>query len=454
MQSTFLNAFRGIKRGVVPELEAAWLFKIAHNVCLSRRRSSWRRTRIESPTDFELVEELAPAPSRLSDELVGLQDVLEQMPENQRRAILLREWQGLSYREIADELELSQTAVETLIFRARRSLAQGLEEPPEPARKRRAVRGADSATCSPRSSRCSSAAAPRREGRGGRRRRQGGHRRRVLAGHPPPSASSRAEARRADAVEDCWHDRCGVRSRRAEPPRPPRAPGGGAARARRGRAGRRGLGQRTGTHRRRRAPRSLWRPSPRRRPATVVAGSARRSSQPRHRRRPPPRLPGSGRRSIDLGRTATAACLGGPRPRRRAPRPGSGARADATATSTSRRAGQRRLEQTQGHDDRRDTRVRAADRVQGKGHDHGGQGQGNGGDSGQDRNGAPAQGPTTTRPERARRRRLRPPPAVWRRPRPGRLSAVVNGRRERQRPRPGRRRPRQWWRLRMAMAIE
>ncbi|HEY5058614.1 MAG TPA: RNA polymerase sigma factor [Gaiellaceae bacterium] len=142
VQSTFLNAFRGIKRGIVPELESAWLFKIAQNVCLSRRRSTWRRDRIESPTDFELVEELTPAPSRRADELMGLQDVLEQMPESQRRAILLREWQGLSYREIADELDLSQAAVETLIFRARRALAQGLEQPPEPKR-RRAVRGTD-----------------------------------------------------------------------------------------------------------------------------------------------------------------------------------------------------------------------------------------------------------------------------------------------------------------------
>jgi RNA polymerase sigma factor (sigma-70 family) len=142
VQSTFLNAFRGLKRGVVPELEAAWLFKIAHNVCLSRRRSSWRRGRVESPADFEAVEELTPAPSRGADELIGLQDVLEQMPETQRRAILLREWQGLSYREIAAELELSQGAVETLIFRARRSLAAGLEEPPE-RMKRRLLRGLD-----------------------------------------------------------------------------------------------------------------------------------------------------------------------------------------------------------------------------------------------------------------------------------------------------------------------
>ena len=143
VQSTFLNAFRGLKRGVVPELESAWLFKIAHNVCLSRQRSAWRRGRIESPADFELVEELMPAPSRRADELIGLEDVLARMPEAQRRAILLREWQGLSYREIADELELTQGAVETLIFRARRSLAAGLEQPAEARGRRRFARAFD-----------------------------------------------------------------------------------------------------------------------------------------------------------------------------------------------------------------------------------------------------------------------------------------------------------------------
>src|SRR5437764_15169055 len=74
VQTTFMNAFRGLQRGVVPELESAWLFKIAHNVCLSRRRSSWRRGRVESPTDFEVVEELAPAASQRADELIGLQE--------------------------------------------------------------------------------------------------------------------------------------------------------------------------------------------------------------------------------------------------------------------------------------------------------------------------------------------------------------------------------------------
>jgi RNA polymerase sigma factor (sigma-70 family) len=129
VQTTFMNAFRALGRGVVPEAESAWLFKIAENVCLSRRRSSWRRGRIESPSDFDVIEEIVPGPSRQRDELIGIEDALASMPAQQRRAILLREWQGLSYREISDELELSQSAVETLIFRARRSLAQGLEQP-------------------------------------------------------------------------------------------------------------------------------------------------------------------------------------------------------------------------------------------------------------------------------------------------------------------------------------
>src|SRR6266511_4011608 len=118
-----MNAFRGLSRGIVPELESAWLFKIAHNVCLSRRRSSWRRGKVEAPNNFEVLQEIVPGRERVADELIRLQDVLEEMPENQRRAILLREWQGLTYREISAELGLSQAAVETLIFRARRAPA-------------------------------------------------------------------------------------------------------------------------------------------------------------------------------------------------------------------------------------------------------------------------------------------------------------------------------------------
>jgi RNA polymerase sigma factor (sigma-70 family) len=142
VQTTFMNAFRALGRGVVPEAESAWLFKIAENVCLSRRRSSWRRGKIESPSDFGVIEEIVPGPTLQRDELIGIEDALASMPEQQRRAILLREWQGLSYREIAAELEVSQSAVETLIFRARRSLAQGLEQPDSIKPKRKSFRRA------------------------------------------------------------------------------------------------------------------------------------------------------------------------------------------------------------------------------------------------------------------------------------------------------------------------
>jgi RNA polymerase sigma factor (sigma-70 family) len=143
VQTTFMNAFRGLARGIVPECEQAWLFKIAHNVCLSRRRSSWRRGRVEAPNNLEVLQEIVPAKEKIADELIPLQDVLEELPVNQRRAILLREWQGLSYREVADELGVSQAAVETLIFRARRSLAAGLQEAPAGSLRKRLRRGAD-----------------------------------------------------------------------------------------------------------------------------------------------------------------------------------------------------------------------------------------------------------------------------------------------------------------------
>jgi RNA polymerase sigma-70 factor (ECF subfamily) len=131
-QTTFMNVFRALQRGTVPQYEQAWLFRIAQNVCLTRQSSATRRLRVEAPSDLEVLEEVVPARSSGEAlELFGLEEALERMPENQRRAILLREWQGLSYREIARTLQLSQVAVEMLIFRARRSLAAALEQPGE-----------------------------------------------------------------------------------------------------------------------------------------------------------------------------------------------------------------------------------------------------------------------------------------------------------------------------------
>jgi RNA polymerase sigma factor (sigma-70 family) len=129
LQATYLNACKSLKEGIQPHAESAWLLRIAQNTCLTRLRSSGRRARLERVQDVGLLEETVAAPDRTADELIGLVDALGTLPEQQRRAILLREWQGLSYAEVAATLELTQSAVETLIFRARRSLATALENP-------------------------------------------------------------------------------------------------------------------------------------------------------------------------------------------------------------------------------------------------------------------------------------------------------------------------------------
>jgi RNA polymerase sigma factor (sigma-70 family) len=139
VQATYLSACRHLMRGFEPQAAQAWLLKVAENECITRLRSQSRRARLESGHDVEMIEETVAARDHQGDELFGIEDALAGLPDQQRRAILLREWQGLSYREVAAELGISQSAVETLIFRARRSLAAALEttEAPEPAPARR-----------------------------------------------------------------------------------------------------------------------------------------------------------------------------------------------------------------------------------------------------------------------------------------------------------------------------
>ena len=127
-QVTFVQALRGLRRGIVPRVEAAWVFAIAKNVCLERHQVRGRRRSREvlldpADLDLEAVEE-----EWHGEEAAQLRQALEHLPEGQREAVLLREWRGLSYREIATEMGVSVSAVETLIFRARRSLAAELSE--------------------------------------------------------------------------------------------------------------------------------------------------------------------------------------------------------------------------------------------------------------------------------------------------------------------------------------
>jgi len=143
LQTTFLYAFRALRRGVVPVAEGPWLFTIARNACLERHRSR-RRRRPEILSDPQVLETGAAAVERNGDDRLRLQQALGHLPEQQRLAFVLREWRGLSYREIAAEMDVSLSAVETLIFRARRALAQLLTEDDEARpEKRRLARALD-----------------------------------------------------------------------------------------------------------------------------------------------------------------------------------------------------------------------------------------------------------------------------------------------------------------------
>jgi RNA polymerase sigma-70 factor, ECF subfamily len=128
LQVTYLNAWRSLKEGSRPRAQRAWLFQIAANVCSSALRSKLGSTRVEAQ-DPTLLEELIAVEDSEKDELLGLTEALRELPSRQRHALVRRDWQGLSYNEIATEMAVSDAAVETLLFRARNKVASTLANP-------------------------------------------------------------------------------------------------------------------------------------------------------------------------------------------------------------------------------------------------------------------------------------------------------------------------------------
>jgi RNA polymerase sigma-70 factor (ECF subfamily) len=128
LQLTYLNAWRSLKRGFEPKHPRPWLFQIAANVCATSLRSKLRGTRLEL-RDPSALDELAGSGGPGNEELLGLSQALRDLPSRQRRAMVLRDWHGLSYDEIAAEMAVSDAAVETLLFRARNKVATTLANP-------------------------------------------------------------------------------------------------------------------------------------------------------------------------------------------------------------------------------------------------------------------------------------------------------------------------------------
>jgi RNA polymerase sigma factor (sigma-70 family) len=123
-QTTFLNAYRSFtEKGNRPEKPQNWLIAIAHNVCRQRFRQSARR-----PAEVSFEDDIADTiPDDDTPTGEDIRRALGHLAFNQRAALVMRELEGRSYVEIAEILDLSTSAVETLIFRARRALREQLE---------------------------------------------------------------------------------------------------------------------------------------------------------------------------------------------------------------------------------------------------------------------------------------------------------------------------------------
>ena len=122
-QQTFLSAYRGLLAGSEPRYPAAWLATIARNECWGRIQQ-----RMRQPLHEPVVEETAattPGPLDTAiqrADLAALLTAIGELPRQQRDALLMREFSGLSYRELAQALSVSEPAVESLLVRARREL--------------------------------------------------------------------------------------------------------------------------------------------------------------------------------------------------------------------------------------------------------------------------------------------------------------------------------------------
>jgi RNA polymerase sigma factor (sigma-70 family) len=141
-QAAFLDAYRALRRGHEPEQPRAWMYGIARNAARRRYRTQSRRPR-EVELQADLADRLVEADE--AQRLDTIRAALEGLRPSHREVVFLREVEGLSYREIARRMGLSLAAVETLLFRARRSLRALLEaegfRPATQGSRARGVRG-------------------------------------------------------------------------------------------------------------------------------------------------------------------------------------------------------------------------------------------------------------------------------------------------------------------------
>lgn len=140
-QEAFLRIYRA-RNGYEPTAKfSTWIFRIAQNLASNSRRTKGRRKEVQlkptesgpisvRPHEQLLQEKSALMPARLADQGELQEHVrlaIEELNDRQKLALLLHKFEEMSYDDIAETMELSPSAVKSLLSRARESLRAKLE---------------------------------------------------------------------------------------------------------------------------------------------------------------------------------------------------------------------------------------------------------------------------------------------------------------------------------------
>ena len=142
-QETFLRAFRALPGFKGQAKFSSWLYRIALNLCRDWIRRQRRAPVMQAPEGVDLVDLVSErGPSESIEELVARQElsaIVEQamtlLPEEQRTAIILKEYHGMTFQEIADLQRCPLSTVKTRLYQGltvlRRHLAKNEKAAPE-----------------------------------------------------------------------------------------------------------------------------------------------------------------------------------------------------------------------------------------------------------------------------------------------------------------------------------
>ncbi len=127
MQDTFLRVYENRDRLMKAGSFRSWLFTIARNQCLNVIRREKRQVDLEPEMKREQsvkVSRMPGAALEKSEQVELVNHFLAQLKPDYREVIILREYQNLSYKEIAAVTRSTLSAVKSRLFKARRKLAK------------------------------------------------------------------------------------------------------------------------------------------------------------------------------------------------------------------------------------------------------------------------------------------------------------------------------------------